>query len=163
MKNRKPRLRPPKGAAVNGSTKLPAEIMNSSAYRALSTGTELKLLNGFYRRRKYDKKTRRYLRADIEYVIQAMCWETDACNQTVLDARDALIAVGLIDCVHTSGGLCNESNLYRLSDRWQKYDSDPDVRKRNGFVERPKPVRQNKGRDAGAGFPKARKFSALEN
>jgi hypothetical protein len=150
-----PRGEPPKGAVQNGAVMLPEELLNSDAYRALNGAAEMKMLAGFYRRRGWNKKGRgrgkpkRIGEADIVYTIEAMCWELDRANQTCMTARDDLHALGFIDWIYASDGMCGTPNIYRLSNRYLKWHPETAQHSGNGFEELPiprKPKRNGAGR-----------------
>ena len=149
MKVRKSRKIRPKGACDGGSVRIVNEILNSEAYRALATAAELKLLHGFLRRRRWDKRRKVYENAEITYPVAAMCWEADVSRQNALRARDVLVELGLVDVVHRSAGLRNEPNRYRITQRYLRWDPDPAERKRKGFEEAEMALRQNAGKNNG--------------
>jgi len=137
MRKRKPKTgrNKPKGVVASNLWRVDAAMLDSEAFAVLN-GCEMRMLLGFLRRRRWDRKNKRYVNLlDIVYTLDAMKYEANASLQTALDARNSLIEVGFIEVVHHAEGLWGECNVYKISDRFLKWHPDPKVCSQNGFVE----------------------------
>jgi hypothetical protein len=133
-------LTKPKGVPRSNISRIDNTVLDSEAFVALSA-TAIRILMGYYRRRRWDKKTKRWTNLqDIIYTLEQMMWECNASKQTVIDARQELIDLGFINiAIQTQGrvfGTDNKApNVYEISDRYLKWHPDAGIRKANKFKE----------------------------
>jgi hypothetical protein len=138
---RETRFKKPKGVAKYNVFLIDNTVMDSEAFVALSA-TAIRMLLGFYRRRRWDAKKKRYKNLmDIVYTFDCMAWECNVSRRTVLDARNELIELGFINvAIQTQGQVFGEdrkTNIYEISDRYLKWHPDPDIRSKQKYKEHP--------------------------
>ncbi|MDP6775699.1 MAG: hypothetical protein QGI83_02920 [Candidatus Latescibacteria bacterium] len=145
-----------------GGTYLEPELLDSEAFASLSAAAS-RVFIGFKRRvkvkrQKSAKRRTAYVpvnSSELFYSYEEIRQEWRiASYSTVAGAIDALVERGLIDIVSTGRGKYKAATIYALSDRWQKWHPDPEIRVANGFEQR---ARNRDPNHPGRRFPQLEK------
>jgi hypothetical protein len=72
---------------------------------------------------------------ELRLTYDVAMYETGLSEKTIARCFDELVEKGYLDVVRAGGGRCGVEAIYKLSDRYQLWHPDPEVRASNRFVE----------------------------
>ena len=105
-------------------------LLESKAFRALTTANSHKVLAMFYIKRQCSKTGRQgkeqwqiINNGEIEFTYPEAKQKLLITGGTFRNAIDELREKGFIDITEYGGGLNKSKNLYEISDRWKLYDT----------------------------------------
>jgi hypothetical protein len=148
----------PRGISTKKGTYLYEEIIDSEAFLTLN-GAENRLLIGFHRKKRWDRKKKRYTNLqDIVYSLDAMIYETNVSKPSALSARQTLMERGFVILRDQVDWGQFQNNRWEITDRFLKWHPDAEQRKQNGFIEH-RPIRK-KAATSGSSFPKKQQEQA---
>jgi hypothetical protein len=102
-----------------------ADMLESDAYFALN-GTEIRVLNWFMSKRRFENKRSGQRRKRCDNLAELVFTYREAQSigipaSTFERALKGLMAMGFLDLMQSGAGVCKSANVYGLSGRWHKY------------------------------------------